>query len=238
MRVLVFFKLQSIIKKIKNMNFKLNHTASFLVLLLPLLAACATETHTRVEPQETRAAMSASTFTGEKLKVALGAFENKSSYMNGVFSNGGDVMGTQARTILKGHLQNSGRFSVLDRRNLDALSKESEFSGKKTSIIGASYLVTGNVVEFGRKVVGDQQLFGVLGKGKKQIAYSKVAILLVNTTTSEVVFTAQGAGEYALSEREILGFGGASGYDATLTGKVLNLAIREAVDALVDANVN
>ena len=81
--------------------------------------------------------------------------------MQGVFSNGGDVLGTQARTILKTHLQNSGRYSVLDRRNLDALSRENSFSGQKTQIVGAKYVVTGDVVEFGRKVVGDQQLFGV-----------------------------------------------------------------------------
>ena len=149
----------------------------------------------------------------------------------------GDVLGTQARTILKTHLQNSGRFSVLDRRNLEAISRETSYEGKKSSIVGAKYIVTGDVVEFGRKVVGDQQLFGVLGKGKKQVAYAKVNILLVNTASSEVVYTAQGAGEVALSDREILGFGGSNGYDATLTGKVLNLAIREAVDSLVRENV-
>jgi curli biogenesis system outer membrane secretion channel CsgG len=42
-----------------------------------------------------------------------------------------------------------------------------------------------------------------------------------------------GAGEYALSTREVIGFGGTAGYDATLTGKVLDLAIREATDRLV-----
>ena len=46
--------------------------------------------------------------------------------------------------------------------------------------------------------------------------------------------SAQGAGEYALSDREVLGFGGASSYDSTLNGKVLDLAIREAVDRLVE----
>ena len=30
----------------------------------------------------------------------------------------------------------------------------------------------------------------------------------------------------------MLGFGGTSGYDSTLTGKVLDLAMREAVDKL------
>jgi len=43
----------------------------------------------------------------------------------------------------------------------------------------------------------------------------------------------QGAGEYALSNREVIGFGGTSSYDATLTGKVLDLAIREGVNKLV-----
>jgi curli biogenesis system outer membrane secretion channel CsgG len=51
--------------------------------------------------------------------------------------------------------------------------------------------------------------------------------------TSEVVYSVQGAGEYSLSEREVLGFGSTAGYDATLNGKVLDLAIREAVDNLI-----
>lgn len=51
--------------------------------------------------------------------------------------------------------------------------------------------------------------------------------------TSEVVYSAAGAGEYSLSNREVLGFGGTASYDATLNGKVLDLAMREAVDKLV-----
>ena len=43
----------------------------------------------------------------------------------------------------------------------------------------------------------------------------------------------QGAGEYSLSEREVLGFGSTASYDATLNGKVLDLAIREAINSLV-----
>jgi curli biogenesis system outer membrane secretion channel CsgG len=43
-----------------------------------------------------------------------------------------------------------------------------------------------------------------------------------------------GAGEYALSNREVIGFGGTASYDSTLNGKVLDLAIREAVDHLVE----
>jgi curli biogenesis system outer membrane secretion channel CsgG len=32
----------------------------------------------------------------------------------------------------------------------------------------------------------------------------------------------------------VIGFGGTSGYDSTLNGKVLDLAIREALDRLTD----
>jgi len=48
------------------------------------------------------------------------------------------------------------------------------------------------------------------------------------------VFSVQGAGEYQLSNREVIGFGGTASYDATLNGKVLDLAIREAVNRLVE----
>ena len=100
---------------------------------------------------------------------------------------------------------------------------------------GAIYVISGDVTEFGRKDVGDHQLFGILGRGKSQIAYAKVALNIVDVATSEVVYSTQGAGEYSLSNREIIGFGGTSGYDATLNGKVLDLAIREAVNNLTQA---
>jgi len=52
--------------------------------------------------------------------------------------------------------------------------------------------------------------------------------------TSQVVFSVQGAGEYVLSSREVIGFGSTASYDSTLNGKVLDLAIREAVNRLVE----
>jgi curli biogenesis system outer membrane secretion channel CsgG len=89
-------------------------------------------------------------------------------------------------------------------------------------------------VEFGRKETGDEQLFGILGSGKQQVAYSKVTLNVVDVLTSRVIYSVSGAGEYALSNRELIGFGGTAGYDSTLNGKVLDLAVREAVDHLAD----
>ena len=113
------------------------------------------------------------------------------------------------------------------------IKNEAEISGKGQQLKGATFVITGDVTEFGRKETGDQQLFGILGRGKTQVAYAKVALNVVNVKTSEVVFSSQGAGEYALSNREIVGFGGTASYDSTLNGKVLDLAIREAVNNLI-----
>ena len=60
-----------------------------------------------------------------------------------------------------------------------------------------------------------------------------MSLNVVDVATSQVVYSVQGAGEYQLSNREILGTGSTAGYDATLNGKVLNLAILDAVNKLV-----
>lgn len=197
------------------------------------LAGCATTEQSRtLEVPKVAAATAAPAPQGVRAPIAIGKFDNRSNYQRGIFSDGIDRLGSQSKTILVSHLQQTNRFSVLDRDNLAESSQEAQFKSSAQSIKGADYLVTGAVSEFGRKDVGDKQLFGLLGRGKSQVAYAKVTLNIVNSTTSEVVYSVQGAGEYSLSEREVLGFGSTASYDATLNGKVLDLAIREAVNAL------
>jgi len=198
---------------------------------LLMLSGCATESNKTLEVSSTKAAQS--TWQGSRSPISVGKFDNRSSYLNGVFSDGIDRIGNQAKTILVGHLQQTGRFSVLDRTNLSEIKQEAGFNQAGQQIKGARFVITGDVTEFGRKTVGDRWLFGILGRGKKQVAYAKVTLNVVDVNSSEVVYSASGAGEYALSNREIIGFGGTAGYDATLTSKVLDLSIREAVDHLV-----
>lgn len=209
------------------------HKLALLALSTLLLAGCATEGSRTIETPKVASAATAAVYQGQKSPISVGKFDNKSSYQNGIFSEGEDRLGNQSKTILMAHLQQTGRFSVLDRTNLTEAATEAKFKGKKQSVKGANYVVTGDVTEFGRKEVGDHQLFGILGKGKEQVAYAKVTLNVVDVNTTEVVFSTQGAGEFTLSNREVLGFGGTAAYDATLNGKVLDLAIREAVDKLV-----
>lgn len=196
--------------------------------LLLLTAGCATQTHKKVEvvPVETNR----TTYTGPKSTLVLGEFNNRSNYMQGLFSSNIDKLGNQGKTILKTHLQQTNRFKVVDRENFENLKKEAELLGVKQEIKGARYVISGGVTEFGRKNVGDKQLFGILGAGKTQIAYAKVSLNVIDVLTSEVIYSTQGAGEYQLSERQVVGFGSKAGYDATLNGKVLDFAIKESVN--------
>jgi curli biogenesis system outer membrane secretion channel CsgG len=210
-------------------------TTLLALLAAALAAGCTTtETSRAVEPARTAAAAStAPAYTGPKAPISVGNFDNRSSFGRGIFAEGGDRLGSQSKTILVSHLQQTNRFNVLDRENMAEARQEAALRQAAQTIKGADFLVTGAVSEFGRKEVGDRALFGLLGRGKTQVAYAKVTLNIVNPLTSEVVYSVAGGGEYTLSEREILGFGSTASYDATLNGKVLDLAIREAVDRLV-----
>jgi len=198
-----------------------------------LMGGCATESHHTVVPQTVPS--QDTVYMGTKHVLMVGKFQNRSTYMRGLFSDGPDQLGNQAKTILKTHLQQTNRFKVVDRQNMSEISREAGLRGVKQNLIGAEFAITGDVTEFGRRVTGDRQLFGILGRGKEQEAYAKVALNVVDVRTSEIVHSVQGAGVYELSNREVIGFGGTAGYDATLNGKVLNLAITEAVNNLVSS---
>jgi curli biogenesis system outer membrane secretion channel CsgG len=150
-----------------------------------LFAGCATETHQTLEASTV--ASYGTSYSGPKYVLAVGNFQNRSAYMQGIFSSGPDRLGSQAKTILKTHLQQTNRFTVVDRDNMKEIETEAGLRGEKQRLQGAQVVVTGDVTEFGRKTTGDRQLFGILGSGKKQVAYAKVALNIVDVRTSEIV---------------------------------------------------
>ncbi|MEZ5964852.1 MAG: CsgG/HfaB family protein [Planctomycetota bacterium] len=198
---------------------------------VPFLAACASESHRNVATHEVEAAQRP--YSGPRHPLAIGKFKNTSTYLTGVFASDTDQLGSQARTILKTHLGQTNRFQIADRDNMEEIGREAQLSGSPQAVVGARYVVTGEVTEFGRKETGDKEVFGVLGRGKQQTAYAKVSLNVVDVQTSLVVYSTQGAGEYSLSNREILGTGSTAAYDSTLNGKVLDFAIVDAVNKLV-----
>jgi len=205
--------------------------AALAVAVALSLSGCASEQSRSVAVVQVASANTA--YAGVQSVVAVGKFDNRSSYLRGLFSDGVDRLGGQAKTILITHLQQTGRFAVMDRDNMSEIKQEAQIKNQAQALKGANFILTGDVTEFGRKQTGDHQFFGILGRGKSQVAYAKVNLNVVDVHTSQVVFSAAGAGEYSLSNREIIGFGGTASYDSTLNGKVLDLAIREAVQKLV-----
>jgi curli biogenesis system outer membrane secretion channel CsgG len=213
------------------MSLYLRATTSAFVFAAIALGGCATESSRSLEVAKVDSA--STPYAGTRVKISVGKFDNRSSFGRGIFTDGVDRLGSQAKTTLISHLQQSQRFNVLERENLEETKQEARFNAKSQAIKGADFVVTGDISEFGRKEVGDRQFFGLLGRGKTQVAYAKITLNVVNSITSEIVYSARGAGEYELSNREVIGFGGTASYDATLNGKVLDLAMREAVNALV-----
>lgn len=98
----------------------------------------------------------------------------------------------------------------------------------------AKYLVSGEIVEFGRKETSDWMFWGILSAGKNQVAYAKVNLNVLNTSTHEVLHSVQGAGLFYFAQRDYVAasFSGTSNYDWVVSGKVLDLAIIEAVNRL------
>lgn len=200
---------------------------------LTMLGCSTTESSRVVESKKVESA--GQPYIGPRTTLVVGNFQNRSNYLQGLFSASDDQLGNQAKVILKTHLQQTNRFNVVDRDNMEQIQQEALLRGQQQTLKGARYAVSGAVTEFGRKVTGDKQFFGILGSGKNQIAYAKVSLNVVDVLTSEIIYSTQGAGEYQLSEREVVGFGSSAGYDATLNGKVLNFAITEAVNELIRA---
>jgi len=211
---------------------KIVSSYSIITVIIVCLIGCVSESHRSVDVHQTRSSLRS--YSGPRAPIAVGNFDNRSDFQRGIFSDGVDRLGGQAKTILVNHLQQTNRFTVLDRDNMEEARREAEIRGEPQELMGASYVISGDVSEFGRKEVTDYQFFGIFGRGKSQIAYSKVSLNIVDIRTSVVVYSVQGAGEYELSDREVLGFGASSSYDSTLNGKVLDLAIAEAVDKLAE----
>ena len=90
-------------------NLLKNRLASWLAVVAAAgLLGCATESHRTVAPE--KPVCRGNDLRRPKSALMVGKFDDRSHYMQGVFSDGVDRLGSQAKTILIGHLQETGRF--------------------------------------------------------------------------------------------------------------------------------
>jgi len=163
-----------------------------------------------------------------KRKVAIARFSNETKYGQGFFyDQNDDRLGKQAMDIFSAKLASTDKFIMLERADLTHLTREKEIGNLGNFNIAADYLILGSVSEFGRKTTSD---VGVFSRTKKQTAYAKVSVRLVDVATGQIVYSEEGDGE-AYSEAEtVLGVGSTAEYDASLNDKVISAAIGKLVN--------
>jgi curli biogenesis system outer membrane secretion channel CsgG len=210
-------------------------------LIVALQFGCATQTPpvTSVEaPQSIAAQRKAQEGTVKvpvgppvlKRKVALGRVTNETAYGRTLLRDANnDPLGKQVGDLFSKALVESGQFIVMERSDIGRLQQEVELVGGKLNLVGVDALIFGSLTEFGRKVVGET---GFLSQTKKQVAFAKVDVRVVDAATGLVQFAVAGAGEASTESGSIAGFGSQAAYDGTLNDASIRIAVNEAVAKL------
>lgn len=166
-----------------------------------------------------------------KRTVAIARFSNETQYAKGLFyKKENDPIVNQAVDILSTQLTQSGKFILLERNDIKLLKDEQILSDSTLKTVGADYLIIGSVTQYGRKNIGDQNLFS---HEKKQMVEASVVLRLVDVKTGQIIYSDTGKGEAEANSKTIFGFGENAGYDATLNDKAIEAALSNLVQNVI-----
>ncbi len=162
-----------------------------------------------------------------KRKIALGRVTNETTYGQSLLRDRfDDALGKQTTDLLSKALTQSGAYLVFERPDIARLQAEGALTATKLDLVGVDTLIVGSLTEFGRKTVGQT---GFASASKRQVAFAKVDLRLVDVRTGLVYFATSGAGEASTETASTFGFGSQASYDGTLN----DAAIRQAVSDVV-----
>ena len=165
-----------------------------------------------------------------KRKIALGRISNETNYGRSLLHDRyDDPLGKQVTDLMSKALTESGAYLVFERPDIGRVQAESRLTDSKLKLIGVDALIVGSLTEFGRKTVGAT---GFVSSSKRQVAFAKIDIRLVDTTTGHVFFAASGAGEASTETASTFGFGSQAGYDGTLNDAAIRQAVADAVNRM------
>lgn len=165
-----------------------------------------------------------------KRKIALGRITNESNYGQSLLRDRqDDPLGKQVTDLLSKALTESGRYLVFERPDIGRLKDESRLVGSQLNLIGVDALIVGSLTEFGRKTIGQT---GFVSSSKRQVAFAKIDLRLVDAGTGHIFFATSGAGEASTETASTFGFGSQAGYDGTLNDAAVRQAVSEAVNRL------
>ena len=165
-----------------------------------------------------------------KRKIALGRISNETSYGQSLLrDNSGDPLGKQVTDLMSKALTSSGGYLVFERPDIGRLQAESNLTATRLNLVGVDALIIGSLTEFGRKTVGAT---GFVSSSKRQVAFAKIDIRVVEVSTGHVFFATSGAGEASTETASTFGFGSQASYDGTLNDTAIRQAVSEAVSRL------
>ena len=199
----------------------------------------------------------------QKKRVAVLNFDYATVQGNiqAIFGTNQDV-GKGIADLLVTQLVTSGVYSVIERKALDKIMAEQNFSNsdradpssaaKIGKILGVDAIIIGSITQFGRDDksigVGGSALGGFAGRyglghvGKRDAkAVVGISARMINTDTAEILAVAGGKGESSRSGATLLGSGGsggsggAGGFDMTsknFADTILGEAVGQAVNSL------
>ncbi|HET6845072.1 MAG TPA: CsgG/HfaB family protein [Candidatus Angelobacter sp.] len=150
-----------------------------------------------------------------------------------IFGSDQDV-GKGIADMLVDRLVNGGKYSVIERKKLDTLLAEQNFSNsdradpssaaKIGKLLGVNAIIVGSITQFGRDdksttvggaaagVVGRHFGFGGAGVNKKEAkAVVQITTRLIDVNTGEILASAVGLGTSKRSGTSLAGVGGGSG---------------------------
>jgi len=168
----------------------------------------------------------------QKKRVAVLNFDYATvrSYVASIFGTDQDV-GKGIADLLVEKLVQDGAYSVIERKSLDKIMTEQNFSNSDRAdassaarlgrILGVDAIVIGSITQFGRDdkstgVAGGalSRVTGRFGIGGVKRTESKAVVgisaRMVDTETAEVLATARGLGESTRTGTNLLGAGGGS----------------------------
>lgn len=169
--------------------------------------------------------------TKKRVAVLDFDFSAVQSNVNAIFGTNQDV-GRGVADLLVTRLVNDGVYSVIERKALDKVIGEQNFSNSDRAnsdtaakigrILGVDAIIIGSITQFGRddqnRSIGGAALGGISGRfglGGVQTRKAKAVVgisgRMVDTTTGEILAVANGKGESKRSGTGLLGAGGSSG---------------------------
>ena len=209
-------------------------------LLVGLLAAflfalgCAgSGGETKKDEESTPRTLPAYNYSGKKIPIVVMDFDTRVP--------GHDWrVGRGASDMLITALFKTKKYRVYERNKLKSIMKEQklQMSGAVDmstavqigKLVGAKYIVTGAVTEFGVAKSGAQG-GGYFSVGK-QWYRSTVDVRAVSVQTGEIVFADSGSGALKSRAVTVLGFGGGESYDEKKATESMRMAIEDVMSRI------